>query len=442
MNYVDFLKTKRIRMKRNGIKVRFMPDCLFPFQAELVEWAILTGRCALFEDCGLGKTIQQLVWLENMVRHYNRPGLILAPLAVVNQTIAEADKFGMKVRRIKDGKIRPGMNITNYQQLHKLDSAQVVAVVADEGSILKNFDGKTRRLATEFMVEVPHRLICTATPSPNDFVELGCHSEALGAMPRNQMLAMFFRHDEDQTQNWSLKGHARTRFWEWMGSWAKAIRRPSDMGYPDEGFALPELSINRIEIKSPNKHKGFFPFLSTLKDQRNEKSKSILARCEKAASLLPPKRPGVVWCQLNKEAETLLDLIPGSREVSGATSDEEQEELFEAFRTGQLKTLITKPQIASFGLNWQHCSDMVCFPSHSHEQFYQLVRRCWRFGQIRKVNCHLVYTDAERLVVSNMLRKERQNDELYTEIIRNMNPKIKPVQKNGTVSMEVPSWLR
>lgn len=443
-NYTDFLKTKALTRQVCGFKPLWLPDFLFDFQRVLVDWWVRIGRGALFEDCGLGKTPQALVCAENIRRKVGGNVLILTPLAVAPQFVLEGEKFGIEVKRTRNGEVHEGINVTNYHRLHYYNPKDFVLVVCDESSCCKNFDGKTRRAVTDFLSQVQYRLLCTATPAPNDFMELGTSSEALGVMGRNSMLGMFFTNDGESTQKWRLKGHAKRRFWQWLASWARAVRKPSDLGFPDGKFQLPPLRVEHQVIKSKAVRGRLFPELArTLTQQRTEKRNSLRARCERAAEVVPTNRPCVLWCQLNPEADLLEKLIPGAVQVAGSDSDEAKEEKLVAFAGGHIRVLVTKPTIAGFGLNWQHCSDVVYFPSHSHEQFYQALRRCWRFGQNRDVTCNLVHTEAEKLVVANMLRKERQSVELYDGIVQHMNKVLRSsVESNGTVRMEVPPWLR
>ena len=335
--------------------------------------------------------------------------------------------------------------VTNYHRLKNFRPEDFVGVVVDESSCLKNFESVYKKEITEFIGKIKYRLLCTATPSPNDFMELGTSSEALGEMTRNQMLAMFFTNDGENTQQWNLKGHAKTRFWQWMATWARAARKPSDLGFEDGDFILPELKIHQHILPSiDGKMDGFFPYVArTLDEQRAERTRTLKIRCEKVASLIPKNRPALVWCHLNSEGDLLEKIIPGAVQVAGKDKDEVKEERLMAFSSGQIKVLVTKSKIAGFGLNWQHCSDVFWFPSHSHEAYYQAIRRCWRFGQKNPVNCHIVTTEPERLVMENMLRKERQSIELYAGIVKHMGDAISENKhlSNGHVKMEVPSWL-
>ena len=444
MNYQEFIAAKEFGRPMHGFSPSWMPDFLFPFQAKLVDWAIRIGRGALLEDCGLGKSCQSLVWAENIVRKTNGNVLILTPLAVASQFVREGEKFGIKVNRMKDGsQMKKGINVINYQRLHHLDPKDWVGLVADESGILKNFDGKTRRAVTQFVRTIKYRLLCTATPAPNDYMELGTSSEALGVMSRNQMLGMFFTNGGESTQQWELKGHARTRFWQWCSTWARAIRKPSDLGFEDGDFQLPPLNMHHHVLKSNAPNGYFFPQAAqTLNDQRKESRASLKKRCEKMAEVLPDKGSVLVWCHLNDEASLMTELISGAKQVRGSDDDDVKEERIEAFATGKLRALVIKPKIAAFGVNLQVCSNIAYVPSHSHEMWYQAVRRCWRFGQKNPVNCHLVYTEAETPVVTNMLHKERQAIQMYEGIVREMNFVQKHSDNNGGEEcMKLPQWM-
>jgi hypothetical protein len=445
MSYQNFISRKGLASERHGFEPLWLPDFLKPFQTALDDWAIRTGRAAILADCGLGKTPLALVWGENMLRKTNKPGLILTPLAVAPQFVREGKKFGIEVHRCRDGKLAKGVNVTNYEQLHKFDWQKVGWVVVDESGILKNFDGKYRRDITAFLQNVSYRLLCTATPAPNDHMELGTSSEALGVMSRNNMLGMFFVNGQDTTQQWVLKGHARTRFWQWCGTWARAVRRPSDMGpqFDDAEFVLPPLDVQQHILPSKERRGFFARTADTLEEQRKEKRKTIPERVAKTASVLPTKESGLVFCQLNDEADELEKAIPGARQVSGSQSDEEKEEAIEAFIAGQIRVLVSKPKIICFGLNLQHCRNVAYYPSWSHEAYYQSIRRCWRFGQKKPVVCHLVYTEAETPVAQGMLRKERQSIEMYENVVRHMNDAIKrnDIGDDGPQTMKLPEWL-
>jgi len=444
MKYKKFLETKGIHNNISGFKPLWIPNFLYDFQKELVDWSIRKGKAALYEDCGLGKTPQQLVWAQNMVMKTNGNVLIITPLAVSHQTIREADKFGIEVNRSQDGTVHKGINITNYERLGYFNSNDFDGIVCDESSILKNFDGKTRRHITDFVSKINYRLLCTATPAPNDFVELGTSSEALGEMTRSQMLGMFFTHDGKNSSQWNLKGHAKKRFWQWVSTWARAIRKPSDLNFDDDGFILPLLNFHRHIIESNYKERCLIPSPAIgLNEQRAEKRRTLSARCKKVASLIPNNGSCLIWCHLNDEGDLLEKIIPDSVQVAGKHSDKEKENKLTGFSKGDIRILITKPKIGGFGMNWQHCSFMTFFPSHSHEQFYQASRRCWRFGQKNEVNCHIIASNRESIILNNMLRKERQAIEMYNGIIREMSEfqLNKKEVKIKMKKMEIPKWL-
>lgn len=444
-SYKDFLEAKRIRNNMNGFKPLWLPDFLYDFQKELVDWSVRKGCASLFEDCGLGKTPQQLVWSQNIVEKTNGKVLILTPLAVSYQTVSEAEKFGLKIKRTQNGKIHKGINVTNYERLKYFNSSDFDGLVCDESSILKNFEGKTRVAITKFMNKIKYRLLCTATPAPNDYVELGTSAEALNVMKQKQMLGMFFTHGKNSS-SWDLKGHAKRKFWHWVSTWARAIRKPSDLGYEDGDFILPPLKFHTHLIESLYKEKGnlFSTPAVGLDEQRAEKRRTLVARCEKVAEHTPKNKPYLIWCHLNDEGDLLEKIIPDAVQVAGKDSDEYKEAKLTDFSKGNIQILITKPKIGGFGMNWQHCSTMSFFPSHSHEQFYQTSRRCWRFGQKEQVNCHLVASSRESIIMHNMIRKERQSIEMYDGIIKEMSEfqlNKKRNKDNKMLEMEIPEWL-
>jgi len=444
LSYRKFLKTKKDMGSMNGFRPLWTPDFLYDFQGHLVDWSIRKGRCAIFADCGLGKTPMQLVWADNIVRKTNKKVLIITPLAVSYQTCREAEKFNIQINKSQTGTIKKGINITNYERLKYFNPLDFTGVVCDESSILKNFDGKTRLHITEFMSKIKYRLLCTATPAPNDFVELGTSSEALGSMTRTQMLAMFFTHGKKDTQSWILKGHAKKVFWQWASTWARAIRKPSDLNFDDGKFILPPLKFQSHIVTSNFKENLLIASPAVgLNNQRAEKRRTLSIRCEKAASLVPKNKPYLLWCHLNDEGDLLEKIIPDSVQVSGKNSDEYKENALIDFSKGNIRILITKPRIGGFGMNWQHCSNMTFFPSHSHEQFYQTTRRCWRFGQKNEVICNLIASNRESIILHNMIRKERQSIEMYDGIIREMSEfqTGKKVIQSKTKKMEIPKWL-
>ena len=444
MTYEEFLASKRKPGELYGFKPVYTNDLAKPFQSHLCDWAIRKGHSALYEDCGLGKTLQELIWLENMKRKTNKSVLLLTPLAVSHQTVREGEKFGIECKRIRDGQLVKGINVTNYEQLHKLDPDNYSAVAADESQIIKHFDGKIRKLLTKFLSKINYRLLCTATPAPNDWIELGTSCEALGVMGRMQMLGMFFSNGGDDVQQWTLKPHAKRRYWQWVATWARAIQKPSDIGFSDDGYKLPPLKTIQHVVKNTKATEGFFTAQAkTLDEQRQERKDTIVQRCEKVREVLPKKGQSLVWCHYNQEGDLLEKMIPDSVQVAGCNSDDEKEERLNAFTTGEIKTLITKPKLGGLGMNWQNCSFMTFFPAHSFEQWYQCVRRCWRFGQQNPVTVAVVTSEAESRVIQNLDRKSRAAEEMFKGMVVAMNEAIgnKKSKETEMKSMELPSWL-
>lgn len=452
--YEDFLAGKAQLGGDHGFDPIWMPSFLFDFQASLVEWATRKGRAAIFADCGLGKTAMQLVWGENVVRKTGAPVLLLTPLAVTHQIVEEADKFGVRAAISRDGVVRPGINVTNYERLHLFNPQDFAGVACDESSILKSFDGSTKTAITEFMRKRPYRLLATATAAPNDFVELGTSSEALGYLGHMDMLNRFFKNDLNnsaqgrfagQVIKWRLKGHAELPFWRWVCSWARAVRRPSDLGFDDSRFVLPPLVEREHLVEHEQLAEGMLFSLPAvgLKEQREERRRTIKDRCERAASLVNGTgQPALVWCHLNDESDLLEDLIPDGKQVTGSMSDEDKEARLMAFARGEIRVLITKPAIGAWGLNFQHCNHITFFPSHSFEQYYQGVRRCWRFGQKREVNVDIVTTEGERGVLKNLQRKAEQADRMFSNLVAEMNSAIAIDRAASfTKTQEIPSWL-
>ena len=452
-NYLEFLKGKRDAAEYSGFDPIWMPDFLFDFQNFLVEWAIRKGKAAIFADCGMGKTPMQLVWAENVIRKSNKSVLIITPLAVSAQTVREGNKFKIECKQSRDGKVYKGINVTNYERLHYFRPDDFAGVVLDESSAIKHFTSKRQKYVTEFLKGMKYRLLCTATAAPNDYIELGTSSEALGQMGRMDMLGMFFKNDENSLHpiwwgsKWRMKKHSEQSFWRWICSWARAIRKPSDLGFDDGEFKLPKLIVNQtiVENPKPKTTKGFIKTLylaKTLEEQRKERRDTIEVRCEKVCELVSGNKPNIVWCHLNPEGDLLENIIPGAVQVQGSDSDEQKEERFLAFADGQIDTLVTKPKIASFGMNWQHCSRMTFFPSHSFEQYYQSVRRCWRYGQINDVKVDIVTTKSERGVLLNLQRKAKAADEMFSQLISEMKHSLHLKETNEAIhKMEHPKWL-
>lgn len=477
MTYQDFIKRKTQIGTQDGFKPVFMPDWLFDFQKHIVEWSVQQGRAAIFADCGMGKTPMQLVWAENVVRHTNKRVLILTPLAVSYQTHKESEKFGISTYLSRNGEKKDGIVITNYEQLHKFDPNDYSGVVCDESSILKSYSGKTRKLITRFISKHKYRLLCTATAAPNDYVELGTSSEALGGLSYSDMLKMFFKYLDDKGQKkelaaqkraekaieysngyyqklsyrvsqsigqWRLKHHAVVPFWKWVASWAMACRKPSDLGFDDSLFILPEL-IERDHIITPNTPpEGMLFNLPAFgrKEELQERRRTLNERCEYVKNLVDHNRQAVVWCHLNPEGDLLSELIKDSEQVKGLTPDEKKIEIYNDFSSGNIRVLVIKPKIGAWGLNWQHCNHVVTFASHSYEQYYQLTRRCWRFGQKETVTVDVVATEGEKRVLTNMREKAKRVDTMFQSVVSEMNSSKNIERQNKfTLKTEVPSWL-
>jgi len=620
-DYATFLERKAQQNTGSGFAPLWMPNFLFDFQGALLEWAIRMGRAAIFADCGLGKTPMQLVWAQNVVEHTNKPVLILTPLAVSAQTIREGAKFGIEIQRSRDGSVPANLTVTNYEQLHHFNPANFAGCVCDESSILKSFDGSLRGQITEFMRQMPYRLLCTATAAPNDYMELGTSSEALGQLGHMDMLNRFFKNDQNNSKvgrhygqglKWRFKGHAEVPFWRWVSSWARAIRRPSDLGFPDGQFVLPSLGETEHEVEAETIAPGLlFPLPAVgLKEQREERRRTIRERCAKVAALVRDHDISMVWCHLNDEGDLLEELIPSAVQVKGSDSEEWKElaalwfvgnkcvcaePLFSAklaiwksasdvthsicestisptntagrnglrrseqnttptddgataqtpntgrgsrrksrrignetrtldghgisgnsdsrsnsttpswlpragdapfvkpedqeiaaqsdttlttatrraesadssvphatsgsgssettpncsagprcicgYRSGR-RILISKPVMFGWGLNFQHCAHVTFFPSHSFEQYYQGVRRCWRFGQTRPVQVDVVSTEGERAVLANLQRKARAADDMFSRLVAEMNHALAIGRGTTFTTQErIPAWL-
>ena len=398
----------------------------------------------------------QLVWAENVRRKTNKPVLILTPLAVSAQTVREAEKFGIDCQQSRDGSVKPNITVTNYERLHYFYPEHFAGVVCDESSILKNFDGVRRNTITEFMRKTPYRLLCTATAAPNDFIELGTSSEALGELGHMDMLARFFKNDDkslflhgtkygDMTQNkWRFKAHAEEPFWRWVCSWARACRKPSDLGFDDARFILPELITREHEVKASSLPNGFLFNIGarTFAEQHDDQRRTVPERCKLVAKLVAGNAPAIVWCHRNGEAELVRELVQDSREVSGLDSDEEKEESFQDFTSGVFRVLITKPKIGCLGMNFQHCAHQTFFPSHSFEQWYQGIRRSWRFGQTKPVTIDIVSSEGEVGVLASLKRKTEAAERMFGMLVSLMGrfQTIKPAGY-GSLDVEVPSWL-
>ena len=424
IDYQTFLRNKALVNVPTGISdVPPLAPILHDFQHAITGWALRRGRAAVFADCGLGKTPMQLEWARVVADHTKGAVLVLAPLAVAEQTEREARKFGVEARYCRTDDGDTGVVVTNYEMLQHFDVRRFSGVVLDESSILKAYDGATRTAITDAFAQTPFRLACTATPAPNDFMELGNHAEFLGVMSRAEMLATFFVHDGGETQSWRLKGHARSDFWKWLASWAVMLRHPADLGFDGTGYTLPPLAVEQHTVTTAATDGALFALeAQTLQERIGARRASVEERADRCAALVNATNdPWVVWCHLNSEADALLARIPGAVEVRGADDHDTKRRVLLDFAEGRVRVLVTKPSIAGFGMNWQHCAHMAFVGvSDSWEQYYQAVRRCWRFGQTRSVTVHVIAADTEGAVVANLNRKDSQAAEMARELVAHM----------------------
>jgi hypothetical protein len=458
LDYNKYIKSKNICFNGSGIKIsdNKLNDSLIDFQKAIVAWSLRKGRACLFEDCGLGKTIQQLDWAQKILEHENKPILILAPLAVSKQTKTEGEKFGIEVNICESqSDVKNTINITNYEKLHKFDASKFIGMVSDESSILKSYSGKIRNQIISLFKNTKYKLSCTATPSPNDYMELGNQSEFMGIMTRSEMLSKYFTHDSGDTSKWRLRGYAEDKFWQWLCSWAVYITKPSDLGFKNDGFILPPLKYNWHSIKETNnyRHGTLFPVpAETLSERRQIRKESIYDRVKMAKEIIEKSNgsQSLLWCDLNAESNMLKKAV-NAVEIKGSDTPEHKEKSIMGFAQGKIKRLVTKPSIAGFGINWQSCHNMVFVGlSDSYEAFYQATRRCWRFGQKNPVDVNIVYHELEGNVIDNIKRKEKQ----AKRMAKNMLSHMKDISKDEIIGthkddnayipiekMEIPRWL-
>jgi hypothetical protein len=471
--YFNFIKSKvRVPNPTGILNNPPLPDALKPFQRDIVKWALRQGRCAIFAGTGLGKSIMQLSWADAMRKHTGKPVLVLTPLAVAHQTVAEAGKFGISdVAYAKDAdSITSTIVITNYDRAEKFDMTMFGALVADESSILKSHESKTRALLTEICGNIPYKLCCTATPAPNDYQELGQHSEFLGVLNAKEMLATWFIHDgsiratnagnhgSKPIADWRLKGHAEKDFWRWLSTWAVVIRHPRDIGYDEPGYDLPPLHKHQVTV--PVEYHAsvdtglLFPVEAiTLAEQRGAARGTIAARVKAAADIIArePNEPWLVWCNLNDEGDAIRSAVPGMVEVRGADDADEKAKRLLGFGAGEFDRLVTKGSIAGFGLNWQRCARQIHVGiNHSFETQYQAIRRSWRFGQTRPVHIYIVAAETEGAVVANLDAKEKAADYMLAQMAEHMKDLTKRALMGADIkafvdhkaNMEVPAWLK
>lgn len=449
-DYQSFLASKRAPIQVKGFDALWVPDTLYPFQAESVRIACHRGRNALFQDCGMGKTLQQLVWAENVRAKTDKPVLLVAPLAVARQTASEAiNKLGIDVSVVRQqSDCSQGLNICNYEMLQHFDPSQFGGLVLDESGILKGYEGKFRQFVTDFAKHIDYRLPCTATPAPNDLVELINHSEFLSILRGKEAMAMFFTQDGNTTHSWRLKGHARTPFWRWVAGWAVALQKPSDLGFSDDGFILPELRIHQHTVGGHVTQDFLIPILAhTMDERRQARRESLSERVAKVSDIAnSTNEPVLVWCDLNAESDALKRAIPDAVDVRGSDSVETKISRLTGFSDGTHRVLVTKPSIAGWGMNWQHCGTQ-CFTglSDSFEQFYQAVRRSWRYGRNDPVDVHIVCAETEGAVVDNINRKERESNEMMRQIVAHMRDVWTNDAKRDSYiqseSIQLPEWM-
>ena len=457
MSYEEFIESKYLKAEKSGFDYISINNLLFDYQKDLVKWALKLGKSAIFANTGLGKTFMQLEWAKNVFEYTNKPVLILAPLAVSSQTIEEAKKIGIDVKYCKEqSDVIKGINITNYERLENFNSDEFMGIVLDESSILKSFTGKYRQMIIDNFKHTPYKLACSATPAPNDYMELGNHSEFLNQMTRTEMLSMFFYHDGGNTSKWRLKGHAENRFWEWVSSWAAIVKNPEDLGYDGSKHKLPILNEQQLTVETEWKGATLFALpATTLEERREARRDSLNDRCKLACDLVTQNidKQWLIWCDLNDEANLLNKLIPGSINVQGSDKPEIKAERLLDFGKGNIKCLITKPKIASFGLNWQTCHNMIFVGlSDSYESYYQAVRRCYRFGQKEQVNVYIITSDREQNVLKNIQRKQSDFEKMQNSMVDftkkyvrdNLEVTFKELDKSykASVDMILPEWLK
>lgn len=454
MNYQEFLMAKKHTPSEFGIQCDLADSYLFDYQKYVAETAIKKGRYACFIDTGLGKTIIELIVAREYAKHTNKPVLIITPLAVAFQFIKEAEAFGIDdVQYSRDGSYTSKIVICNYERLDKFNCDDFDCVILDESSILKNFNGAIKAQITGFIKRVKYRYLFTATPSPNDFIELGTSSEALGYLGYMDMLSKFFTNNEDTISpqkigaKWVLKGHAESKFFEWVSGWSVSMRKPSDLGFSDERHKLPPLITNHHKVFNESnlcvggQHQLFAMPSTRLTEVREEQKATVHKRAESAVDLTNGRGVSVYWCNLNSEAEVIMSLDSQACEIKGSMKLERKEELLMAFSSGEIKRLVTKPKITAFGLNWQHCNHTIYFPTFSYEQYYQAIRRFWRYGQKREVTVDMVYSDGQEKVVQSLMAKAEKATELFDNLNSAINQSYTPTIAKFSQEVQLPSFL-
>lgn len=451
--YADFIRNKSQWKHKAGFTPSHIPDFLFDFQKYLFEYACTKGRSAVFADCGMGKTAIELAFGNEIVKRTNQPVLLLTPIAVGQQVVQEANKFGIEAKRSRSGEFDGSACIwvTNYEQLSKFDPSKFAGVIADESSRIKDAKSATKHDVTEFMRRIKYRLLCTATAAPNDYHELGTSSEALGLLGFRDMITTFFKQEVGKDgRGWGrtkyrFRGHAQEPFWAWVCSWARSCRKPSDLGFDDSRFTLPELIEREFVVSTAKCRDGMLFAMpgKDLQEEREERRNSIGERCDMAAEIASNhKGHSVIWCELNPEGDELQKRLPNAKQVKGSMPDEQKEEYLQAFSDGEIDQLITKPKIGAWGLNWQHCHNSIHLPSHSYEQYYQAVRRFYRFGQVHPVNVSLIVNEGEAGILKSLRRKTIQVNNMFASIVNHMQDAMH-LQTSDFFpeTEELPKWL-
>lgn len=454
MDYNEFLLSKTHSSCDYGITPSYMHEGAFDYQQYVAEYAIKKGRCAVFLDTGLGKTLIQLIIAQNYIKQSNKPVLIITPLAVAFQFLKEAEKFGIDdIEYSRDGKFTKKIVVCNYERLEKFEASDFCCFLLDESSILKNFDGAIKQQITSFLRKADYRYLFTATPSPNDFIELGTSSEALGYMGYMDMLSRFFSNNEDTISpqkigvKWVLKPHATNDFFAWVSSWSVSMRKPSDLGFDDLRHVLPKLITNHYQVKNERmmftggQAEMFAKASTRLTDVRQEQKNTVTERCEKAASLAHAHGTSVYWCNLNDESSLLAEIDKEAYEIRGSMTLDKKEDLLLAFANGEIKRLITKAKITAFGLNWQHCAHTVYFPDFSYERYYQAIRRFWRFGQTKNVVVDLVYSEGQEKVIASLMSKADKANQLFSKLNSAINAQFIDYKKDFDKQVKLPTFI-
>jgi len=455
MDYKQFIENKKHSIGDFGFEANYIPDMAFDFQKAIIERAVRKGRIGVFADTGLGKTLIQLSIAQNVVQHTNKNVLILTPLAVAFQFILEANKLGIDdIEYSNDGRFTKKIVICNYERLHYFNDKDFVGVILDESSILKNFDGKIKSQVTAFVKKIPYRFLSTATPSPNDYIELGTSSEALGYMGYMDMIGKFFKNNQNSVdsnnrnigEKFYLKPHAERDFFAWVNQWSIMCKMPSDLGFSNDRYVLPKLIINKHTVENQSlidingQIQLFTPIAKSMTEVRHEQKQTEEKRCAKAIELAKDK-VSVYWCNTNNESSLLKNMDKEAVEIIGSQSIEKKEEILLAFANGEIKRLITKAKMTSMGLNWQHCNHSVYFPTWSYEQYYQAIRRFWRFGQTKDVTIDMVISDGQTRVLEALAQKTEKAIELHRNLTENVNRSFEHTKKEFNKQILTPSFI-